>query len=238
MTRDTTTPTPFFPTFAPTSSTTKLPVILLTEKPRRQQKPRKLDIINLNTNNDLDNEVKLGSSDDFEQPSSIATEQPVRSTVPFSGRGSRPVPSRNLNESPRLRSKPSNVKLGRGRPATSRPVRPTSPRPRTTSDSFFQTSFEPEQPAVIANIPVENSRDRSPPRQRVLSPQDLASALISRPRGRGENSVPSSESLPVAISSQSEYEYEYYYDYIDDDDSGHVADYDLVPLANKVLNCY
>jgi len=234
VTRDTTTPTPFFPTFAPTSSTTKLPVILLTEKPRRQQKPRKLDIINLNTNNDLDNEVKLGSSDDFEQPSSIATEQPVRSTVPFSGRGSRPVPSRNLNESPRLRSKPSNVKLGRGRPATSRPVRPTSPRPRTTSDSFFQTSFEPEQPAVIANIPVENSRGRSPPRQRVLSPQDLASALISRPRGRGENSVPSSESLPVAISSQSEYEYEYYYDYIDDDDSGHVADYDLVPLANKV----
>jgi len=232
--RYTTTPTPFFPTFAPTSSTTKLPVILLTEKPRRQQKPRKLDIINLNTNNDLDNEVKLGSSDDFEQPSSIATEQPVRSTVPFSGRGSRPVPSRNLNESPRLRSKPSNVKLGRGRPATSRPVRPTSPRPRTTSDSFFQTSFEPEQPAVIANIPVENSRGRSPPRQRVLSPQDLASALISRPRGRGENSVPSSESLPVAISSQSEYEYEYYYDYIDDDDSGHVADYDLVPLANKV----
>ena len=76
------------------------------------------------------------------------------------------------------------------------------------------------------------------PRQRVLSPQDLASALISRPGGRGENSVPSSESLPVAISSQSEYEYEYYYDYIDDDDSGHVADYDLVPLANKVLNYY
>ena len=33
-----------------------------------------------------------------------------------------------------------------------------------------------------------------------------------------------------------EYEYEYYYDYLDEDNdkTGHVADYDLVPLANKV----
>ena len=68
----------------------------------------------------------------------------------------------------------------------------------------------------------------------MLSPQDLASALISRPRGRGDSSLSSSLSSSVASQSSPEYEYEYYYEYIDDDDSGHVADYDLVPLANKV----
>jgi len=76
------------------------------------------------------------------------------------------------------------------------------------------------------------SVNTAPTGQRVLSPQDLASALISRPRGRGDSSLTSA--LSSAGASSPEYEYEYYYEYIDDDDSGHVADYDLVPLANKV----
>merc|ERR1719367_1122872 len=234
----TTTPTPFFPTFAP--STSPLPVILLTEQPRqRQQNPRKLEIISLDTVNELKDEViKLGGdSDAIEELSLIATERPtpspVRSRLPSrsSGRSSRPVPSRQQNESPRLRSKTNNVQLGRSRtPPTRRLPPPTSPR--TTPTSLFQTSFEgfePDQPALVARVvPTQATR------QRVLSPQDLAEALISSPQTSRQRPVPST---PTSSSSskQPEYEYEYYYDYLDDEeDNGHVADYDLVPLANKV----
>ena len=237
----TTTPTPFFPTFAP--STSPLPVILLTEEPRqRQQNPRKLEIISLDTVNELKDEViKLGGdSDAIEELSLIATERPtlspVRSRLPSrsSGRSSRPVPSRQQNESPRLRSKTNNVQLGRSRtPPTRRPPPPPPTSPRTTPTSLFQTSFEgfePDQPALVPRVvPTQATR------QRVLSPQDLAEALISSPQTSRQRLVPSS---PTSSSSskQPEYEYEYYYDYLDDEeDNGHVADYDLVPLANKVM---
>jgi len=234
----TTTPTPFFPTFAP--STSPLPVILLTEEPRqRQQNPRKLEIISLDTVNELKDEViKLGGdSDAIEELSLIATKRPslspVRSRLPSrtSGRAPRPVPSRNQNESPRLRSKTNNVQLGRSRTPPTRPPPPPPTSPRTTPTSLFQTSFEgfePEQPALIPRVvPTQ------PSRQRVLSPQDLAEALISSPQTSRQRPVPSSSS--TSSSQQSEYEYEYYYDYLDDEeDDGHVADYDLVPLANKV----
>jgi len=234
----TTTPTPFFPTFAP--STSPLPVILLTEEPRqRQQNPRKLEIISLDTVNELKDEViKLGGdSDAIEELSLIATKRPslspVRSRLPSrtSGRAPRPVPSRHQNESPRLRSKTNNVQLGRSRTPPTRPPPPPPTSPRTTPTSLFQTSFEgfePEQPALIPRVvPTQ------PSRQRVLSPQDLAEALISSPQTSRQRPVPSSSS--TSSSQQSEYEYEYYYDYLDDEeDDGHVADYDLVPLANKV----
>merc|ERR1719443_590195 len=156
------TPTPFFPTFAP--STSPLPVILLTEEPRqRQQNPRKLEIISLDTVNELKDEViKLGGdSDAIEELSLIATKRPslspVRSRLPSrtSGRAPRPVPSRNQNESPRLRSKTNNVQLERSRTPPTRPPPPPPTSPRTTPTSLFQTSFEgfePEQPALIPRV--------------------------------------------------------------------------------------
>ena len=229
---DSTTPAPFFPTFAP--STSALPVILLTEEPRRQEQPRKLEFLPLaDTDNDLESEeVILGNLAEVELPSLPVTlpPAPVRSR----GRPARPLPSRNFS-----RQRPDSIQLGRSR------TPPTSPR--TTPEALFQTSFqEPEQisltPRPRPRAPLPPARPQpQPPRRKVVSPQDLAAALISAPasrqRGRGSSSSSStSSSLPSSIvSSKPEYEYEYYYEYLDDDDdSGHVADYDLVPLANKV----
>jgi len=203
-------------------------VILLTEEPRRQEQPRKLEFIPLeDTDNDLESEeVILGSLPEVELPS--LPPAPVRSR----GRPARPLPSRNFS-----RQRPS-IQLGRSR--TPPPAPPTSPR--TTPEALFQTSFqEPEQISLTPRPRAPSPPARpQPPRQRVVSPQDLAAALISAPaspppRQRGRGSSSSSSSLPSSItSSQPEYEYEYYYEYLDDDDSGHSPDYDLVPLANKV----
>ena len=217
---DTTTPAPFFPTFAP--STSPLPVILLTEEPRRREQPRKLEFIPLgDADNDLESgEVVLGGLAEVELPSLPASA--ASPTARSRGRPARP-PARNFS-----RQRPSSVQLGRSR------TPPTSPR--TTPQNLFQTSFqEAEQASLISRPRAPSPPARpQPPRQRVVSPEDLAAALISsppsRPRGRGSSS--SSASVP---SSEPEYEYEYYYEYLDDEqDRGHVADYDLVPLANKV----
>ena len=233
---DSTTPAPFFPTFAP--STSALPVILLTEEPRRQEQPRRLEFLPLaDTDNSLESEeVILGGLTEVDLPSLPVTlpPAPVRSR----GRPSRPLPSRNFS-----RRRPDSVQLGRSR--TPPPAPPTSPR--TTPEALFQTSFqEPEQISLTPRprAPAPPARPQ-PPRRKVVSPQDLAAALVSAPapssrqRGRGSSSLASpstSSSLPSSIaSSQPEYEYEYYYEYLDDEeDRGHVADYDLVPLANKV----
>ena len=235
---DSTTPAPFFPTFAP--STSALPVIHLTEEPRRQEQPRKLEFLPLaDTDNDLESEeVILGNLAEVELPSLPVTSPPA--PVRSRGRPARPLPSRNFT-----RQRPDSVQLGRSR--TPPPAPPTSPR--TTPEALFQTSFqEPEQisltPRPRPRAPLPPARPQpQPPRRKVVSPQDLAAALISAPqpasrqRGRGSSSSSStSSSLPSSIvSSQPEYEYEYYYEYLDDEeDRGHVADYDLVPLANKV----
>ena len=222
---DTTTPTPFFPTFAPT--TPSQPIILLTEQPRQRQRedsPRRLEIINLSPDNNIE-EVKLGDSLVTSAPArarvTAPARQPPRVTVP-SSRQSDSFRQKEINS---LRQRPS-ITLGRSRAPTS---------PRTTAASLFQTNFDSFEP-VAPSLPVTNP----PSRQRVLSPQDLATALISRPetvsRPRVTPEAISRPRVPTRVSSFTEdtpeYEYEYYYEYLDD--SGHVSDYDLVPLANKV----
>ena len=86
---------------------------------------------------------------------------------------------------------------------------------RTTAESLFQTTFA-----------------RSEPREPVQPA--LAAALLTATGSRQPSRVtPSKADKP---ENSEYYEYEYYYDYLDDDsdNTGHVTDYDLVPLANKV----
>ena len=206
-----TTPTPFFPTFSPspttTTTTTQLPVIVLTEEPRqRQQRPRKLEIISLEAEDN-------------------ALEQTEATVQLGSGRGRsraqlRPQTRLQSRPAPVSRQRaPTPVQLG-GRARA--PIQATSPRTTPTAAQLFQTNFQDQPPLTPA-----------PVRQRVLSAGDLAAALISSgARGRGGSS--SSSGSGGVAAGQPEYEYEYYYEYLDDDDSGHVEDYDLVPLANKV----
>jgi len=205
-----TTPTPFFPTFSPsptTTTTTPLPVIVLTEEPRqRQQRPRKLEIISLEAEDN-------------------ALEQTEATVQLGSGRGRsraqlRPQTRLQSRPAPVSRQRaPTPVQLG-GRARA--PIQATSPRTTPTAAQLFQTNFQDQPPLTPA-----------PVRQRVLSAGDLAAALISSgARGRGGSS--SSSGSGGVAAGQPEYEYEYYYEYLDDDDSGHVEDYDLVPLANKV----
>jgi len=109
------------------------------------------------------------------------------------------------------------------RAPTPRPTRPSRPRrpqsPRTTPESLFQTTFARSQPRQ----PVQPAQPVQP-----VQPA-LAAALVTPTGSRQPTRVTPSEDKP-------EYEYEYYYDYLDEDNdkTGHVADYDLVPLANKV----
>ena len=182
-----TTATPFFPTFAATSATTSSPaspVPRLTELPRRQL-PRRLEIFNLDTDLDTNNdigEVQLG------------TRPPARPRTP-----------------PTTAPSP-------------RPTRPSRQRqrqtPRTTAESLFQTTFARSQPRQPAQ-PVEPVQPA------------LAAALVTPTGSRQPTRVtPSQADQP----EDPDYYYEYYYDYLQDDGdrTGHSADYDLVPLANKV----
>ena len=67
----------------------------------------------------------------------------------------------------------------------------------------------------------------------------LAAPFSRKPAAKPFSNV---ESLALATLVEPEdavnpdLEYEYYYDYLDTPDTAHKADYDLVPLANKVIN--
>ena len=159
---DSTTPAPFFPTFAP--STSALPVILLTEEPRRQEQPRKLEFLPLaDTDNSLESEeVILGGLTEVDLPSLPVTlpPAPVRSR----GRPSRPVPSRNFS-----RRRPDSVQLGRSRtPPPPRPPAP-GPRPRLCFRPVFRSqSRYHSHPGHVLLLPL---RGRSPLGGRLCRPR-------------------------------------------------------------------
>jgi len=190
---DASTQAPFFPTFVPVntdtekSQTTPGSVILITKAPREQPRrdsPRKLEIFNLQNQNELtDNKsfdqesVRLGtqSNDDKSisreqslfkevQDNIRSSEVPQRSSRPFVGRPLRPVPSRNQDASSRQRSSSRH----RGRSRSRAPIAATSPKPTTR----FETNFEPSEPEQLAS-PVQSSR--------VLSPDDLVQAPVESP---------------------------------------------------------
>ena len=254
-----------FPT-ASTTTTTVPPVIITTaspppklvEVPRSREQPRRLDIFNVRDEEELQEEPSFGDNLDQEdadisprsQDSQSITQSlfdqsrsdPIRPARPFVGRPLRPVPTR-------APSRPHNqAPFSRARapvPDTRAPVS----QPRTPVSQSRALAFQPRNPVSQARTPVSQARApasqaRAPvsqpraPVSQQRAPVSQQRAPVSQPRAPVSQTGASfvTEEKTQAPKDQGAFEYEYYYDYLDTEDTRGNTEYDLVPLANKVIS--
>jgi len=193
-------------------TTTRQPV----EEPRRDE-PRKLDGFPINILDDFEEikEVKLVEDADRLSPEQALFHnvqeslEPIVPVVPNSNSRSRSrsrVPQRTHLTTEQDHPDPLTLRLPTRQEQPNTPVRVIQSQP--------QQVIEPVQPRPAI-------KRRPEPVQPFAKIPHQPGSLAAEP-------------VLIDTPESSEFEYEYYYDYLDVEDSSHRADYDLVPLSNKV----